>query len=313
MINFARVAFAITLSWVTASQSGAQSFRVETTPAGYSWVDMNDHAELAGHYRQGNRYYSVRFREGMVEQLEIPGDSIQAKKINNSGVVAGYREDSDGLNGFIFQDEYRLFDLRGEVADLNDSNAVLGGNSLWRDGVLTEIPPATLPHFSMSAMNNHEAAVGMEHNDEISRLNGIYWSRNTGSFVLEAGNRGLDINDSGYILMTNGRVLFNGALHQSLGGIGVSINNHNHVVGQIIDDPAIWRGNGPELLNPLLTTSGWSVSEVSDLNNAGQILAWARFEGGTEQTVILTPVPEPSSLVALGLLSLFALSRRKRS
>ena len=48
-----------------------------------------------------------------------------------------------------------------------------------------------------------------------------------------------------------------------------------------------------------LVPSGWDIQSANAINDGGQILALGTFQGGPLDFVVLTPVPEPSSLLML--------------
>ena len=63
-----------------------------------------------------------------------------------------------------------------------------------------------------------------------------------------------------------------------------------------------------------LGTLGGNHSWAYGINDSGQIVGWCFTSSGQQHAVLWTPVPEPSSLLALGggLIGLFELIRRKR-
>lgn len=130
-----------------------------------------------------------------------------------------------------------------------------------------------------------------------------------------------DINDSGYICGGSNGPLNNIGYFRKPDGTYVPIwnpynpvkathayglNNSNFVVGQLYDgvdqQGFIWTVNGGAIgLNSLLddSASGWDVLSGMSINDAGMIVGQGRYKGGPYRGILLTPVPEPTTFLAL--------------
>jgi len=117
----------------------------------------------------------------------------------------------------------------------------------------------------------------------------------------------------------------NGTMHQiaavPAGSTGYGINSSGQVAGSSGDGtPFLYSGGVASNVNTLLATSGWTVTTVLRINDAGQMLAQAQNAStGQSHAVLLTPfdasaVPEPASigLFTIGSLGLFLISRKRK-
>ena len=96
------------------------------------------------------------------------------------------------------------------------------------------------------------------------------------------------------------------------------INSSGQVVGWSSggERPFLYDGSTMLDLNSLLDSSstGWTIQRASDINDKGQIAANAVIGAGVLHAVLLTPVPEPSTLVLLagGTIGLLGYAWRRR-
>ncbi|QYK54193.1 MAG: PEP-CTERM sorting domain-containing protein [Fimbriimonadaceae bacterium] len=68
-------------------------------------------------------------------------------------------------------------------------------------------------------------------------------------------------------------------------------------------------------LNSLMdsTGAGWTIMEGSGINDNGLISATAMNSSGAMHAVLLTPVPEPATFIAFGVIGVVGVMRRRRS
>ena len=160
------------------------------------------------------------------------------------------------------------------------------------------------------------------------------WSRESGMYNLGTlpgltyNSSARDINNNGKVVgysqsRTDGRAFIwdSETGMQSLGSIlgrsdAIAINDSDIVVGNCshegIETAFIWSGNdGMCELSGLLSSqyADYNILKTYDINNNNQIVALAELDG-VEYHVLLTPVPEPISLLMLTMGS-FAVLRRK--
>ena len=244
--------------------------------------------------------------------------------------------------------------LKFSGVDINESGDVLNGWStpeLWRDGRYERLPEQPDDWVGIrTAINDYGQVVGshwvrsLDSND-VDRPRATLWS---GGTAIDLGTLGgeesvaHDINNAGQIV--GEAYLADGPSHAFLYQDGVmtdltpgdhwseavAINAAGDVVGRSDwnDDSTLFlyaHGSMIDLEELLPPAASWTVTEVFDINDAGQILARGWGPDGDSHGVILTPgtmdapapvtsmptvVPEPSTLAMLGLLGAVRLARR---
>jgi hypothetical protein len=101
-------------------------------------------------------------------------------------------------------------------------------------------------------------------------------------------------------------------------GLPWYINNLGVVVGATAQQGFVWDStNGKQSLSSLVAP-GWTILDPEGINDSGQIVAFAQFDGGAEEPVLLTPLatPEPSTIsMMLATIAFFTtvhFARRRR-
>ncbi len=121
-------------------------------------------------------------------------------------------------------------------------------------------------------------------------------------------------------LYSNGKMTDLGTLGGQNVSVGTGINDSGQVVGYAYASnglTAFVDSNGTMTdLNSLISPScGMTLLEATGINDAGQIIGWGTTNvNDVTQGFLLTPVPEPSTLVLLGIgaVSLLAYAWRRR-
>ncbi len=120
--------------------------------------------------------------------------------------------------------------------------------------------------------------------------------------------------------------LYSGGMMQNLGTLGgadsyaYGINDSGQVVGVAwnsnqYEHAFLYSGGTMYDVNSLIpTTSGWTVDAAEAINAEGEIVGYGTNSSGQTHALLLTPTPEPSTfvLVGVGAISLAAYAWQKR-
>ena len=75
----------------------------------------------------------------------------------------------------------------------------------------------------------------------------------------------------------------------------------------------LYEGNSMVDLNTLLSPgSGWVLNYATGINDSGQVAGYGSINGNTH-AFLLTPIPEPGTMVLLGLGGAMIAARRRRN
>jgi len=238
----------------------------------------------SGGYHAFERYHAFLWEDG--EMLDLGLGS--ACGINDAGQVAG----QNGYSGCVF-----LWDSTSGMTDLgvlsgsysraysiNNAGQVVGdsgGTFLWDStSGITELDPGISHAY---AINDFGQVVGWAPRGE---ENAVIWSEGVVTYILESEDSdwswAYDINNAGQV-------------------VGLSQGPLDAFDGAFLWDST----NGAVLLEDLLTADfGWEyLTSAKAINNYGQIVGYGRIND-ENHAFLMTPVPEPATLLLLALGSL---------
>lgn len=269
----------------------------------------------------GQRLQAAIWRQGTVELLGQEVES-QVLDMNRSGLAAGYTNSDEGLFSGTWTGTSFNPVREGLFTQINDQCWVAGsvGTSIWlhRNGQFIDIPVLDDPdlvNYKVIGLNNGGMVVGDVFDDETSNHAAWVWTEQNGMVGLPPQIFPMDLNEDGVFLDMHGG-LFRGSDQVGLVPMQVcyAMNELGDVLGYDFTGWSIFTEGSVYGIDSLLAPEfgDWSMEGVRDINDRGQILGLASFGGGDAQTVLLTPVPEPGTLAALGLGALLIANRRSK-
>ncbi len=261
--------------------------------------------------------------------------------INNYGQVAGITSSFDAAvwdSGTVTNIGKLPGRYYAEPADINDLTQVVGWSShfipgigpdaghatLWQDGQIVDLGTLGGQYSQAYAINNSSRIVGRAQLPNSDSRPFLWQDGQMINLGLPFGQEiegvstwASDINDKGQVLVYHGYICDNG-IWTDIGSLGggwtgaEAINNLGWVVGRSLTTegtfkPFLYKDGVMCSLDSLISPdSNWRLIEAHGINDQGWIVGYGSYkdEGDINRkggAYLLIPVPEPSSVFALGL------------
>jgi len=295
---------------------------------------INGHGDIVGSFESStNKRAFLWTSEQGLQTLTVPGaDRSCAEGINDLGQVVGYaRLPASSYNNHAF-----LWDPSGTVQDIaptaieayaydiNNQGQVVGGVKMsldrrpyiWtQNGGITQLSNG-LGNANAISSNGKVTGGG---GPIITSEGAFIWESETSFQYLPDGggwSRGNAINDNGWVVgfgllnSTTVPALWtpeNGIeyIGETSGGWGYAINNAGTALISTKElGISLWnREEGLTSLTTLLEDlpSNWKLLSATVMNDTGMIAGTAGIDSNHAHLVLLTPIPEPSTLTLLGI------------
>jgi len=287
---------------------GEQNLLLEETPSHFAYpFDINNSGRVAGVIATLTRDIAAIWDNCVLQELgTLGGRESWALAVNDNGLVAGVSEMSSGpVSLFLwdgtFHNQGPLPAYDDRVLGINNHNQILGvGGGMmdgwtWENGQYTSLPDLEGGHYSspndindgglvvgMSYINQSEQVAACWRDAEISALSRPDWA---------TGSNAYSVNE----------------LEQIVGFCSSAEPSYRE--GCLWDD-----GDYYALSDCIISDVDWQITRGFYTTDSGLILAEAYAEGHGWQELMLTPIPEPSTLalLAMGAVGVLAYAWRKR-
>lgn len=254
----------------------------------------------------GMTYHAFVYSNGSMQDLgTLGGNQSTALAINDSGITVGSASTYSGAgSAFLYQN-----------CSMQGIGQVLGGNSARGINNSGQIIVAS------EATGNWRSAIYSNGvTQDLGTLGGRYcMATGINDLGQVTGNAETSNGQSHAFFYSNGVTIDLGVGTANYGSYGLGLNNLGEVVGTSISPDggphyAFVYSNGllVDLNSYVDPATKWNLEEAMDINDSGQIVGYGNIEGqyGT-RAFLLTPIPEPASLILFCLGSLGVLRRRR--
>ena len=345
-----RIAAVILFSSCIAGTSQAATYSITPLDIGefvsLDIIGVNNSGQVVGNYSNdtiSSNPFIYQSGFGLQDLGTLGSNYGEAHGINNSGQVVGFSSyDNDGLvRAFLWQSDTGMQDIgtlggnysgaraindNGQVVGFAETESGMWHAFMWQNGSgMQDLGTLGGLRSDAYAINNNGQVIGLAGSQ---------------SFLWQNGSEMLDIGMVGIVgIENNGRILGNhnygnAFFRQSsgemldLGSLGIeshasATNDSGQVVGySYIDDSYLshaflFDGSGPmQDLNDLIDpSSGWTLYDSVAISDNGLIVCFGSTGMEGSQFLLLTPVPEPSTIVLLGvgIIGLVAFTRQQRN
>lgn len=307
---------------------------------------VNNTGQVVGQSGSG----AFLWENGSIQDLGLlPGATLSfARAVNDNSVVVGESGTFTwGRFAFLWEQGTMTSLITGVATDVNNRRQVVGGTSganprgfLWEDGVLTYLPTLGGAWGSPAGINEAGVIAGYaltaDGQEQACRWVGGE-PQSLGSPV--PANIGWeayakDINDAGQILgfeyrsgyvyphpfiweagvfthlpyLPGSDMNFPKRMNNAAQAVGSSYRNYHEEHKWAV----LWESNRVYDLNTYIPSdSGWVLQSAEDINDLGLIVGWGEF-AGQRRAFLLTPIPEPATLMLVALCGQAAIRRRRR-
>lgn len=293
---------------------------------------INDNSQIVGYsyYSTGTHPHAFLYENGSIRSLGSLGGDTIGYDINNNGDIVG--SDTIGQGPFIHrsfiytQGSISNLGINGGACGINTSGQIVGdGGFLYENGSITHLGNLGGDYCEAYKINECGQVVGYSKTNTGERHAFLYENGLMSDLGTLGGDysRARNINNAGLIVgfSTNAFDLSHAFLYENdtmidLGTLGgnssqaEAINDNGIIVGWSELSPGdstnyyafCYMNDTMYNLNDLISPdSGWVLRSASDINNLGQIVGWGFNGDAFAHAFLMTPIPEPASLLILAL------------
>lgn len=259
---------------------------IDANPSGYPGsyaYGINDKGCVVGMAYMSGQQYAFMWNRGIATVI----GSGYACAINNSDEIVGY-------SGILGTGEHQAFVYRNGAttslgADkvargINDAGQIVGESNglvkhavMWQGDQMICLPDLGGRSSSANDVNAYGESAGYSSNAQ-GEYHAALWRNGT-------------ITDLG---MLGGYSTYAKGINKYCQVVGFAMTHGSSMHGGFL-----WQDGALMNLNTLIPVeSGWRIYQATDINDSGQIIGYGSCNG-VYSAVLLNPVPEPSSLLAL--------------